>query len=579
MRALKLNQEGNSTPWAAFGPSEHVPAQLNAPTCFSHLRKWIHACESHPSCLLPSTTLLPKRVLDLGHHRFRNTISLLETDGKTYGRFVTLSHCWGKLELLKTSAKTLSRRKTGIRWSELPRTFQDAITICRELHVQYLWIDSLCILQDDTLDWEQESAKMAMIYSRSYLNIAATRAPDSSAGCFSIRWIEMDAGSLQKTPTKSYEIKGQPGSHSGKVFARLSLDEGHRDFEHGIGSGHYQNRAPLLSRAWVFQERCLASRTLHFHAGELIWECKAGLSCECKTLDSIPRNSQWQQRWESQHLYLRNAEVQETGMFWFNLVVQFSALRLIYESDRLPALSGIASYFEAPMHSKYLAGMWEGDLARALLWYIGPAWSSVSGRPLPLRAPTWSWASIDLDKDFNILMYPFLTNIYLGFTADPSFRIVEAYCQTKAANPYGAVQDGSLTIQAQLVPTILTKDHSITQTSTELVIDVDVDEEDLVKIDHDNMRPDVSLNGHNSIEVPSGTVVYCVLVGRQELDSSGRIELPTSFPPIPATFIEYALVLRLSNPSKKKFQRIGLLETPKYSGWFDRPSKDTFVIE
>lgn len=75
--------------------------------------------------------------------------------------------------------------------------------------------------------------------------------------------MEVDAESLQKTPTKSYEIKGQPGSHSGKVFVRLSLGEGHGDFEHGIRSGHYQNRAPLLSRAWVFQERCLASRTLH----------------------------------------------------------------------------------------------------------------------------------------------------------------------------------------------------------------------------------------------------------------------------------------------------------------------------
>lgn len=83
------------------------------------------------------------------------------------------------------------------------------------------------------------------------------------------------------------------------------------------------------------------------------------------------------------------------------------------------------------MHTKYLAGLWETDLARALLWYIGPNWSSVRSRPLPLRAPTWSWASIDLDKDSNILMYPFLLDISvarLGFTPDPYFRIVEAYC-------------------------------------------------------------------------------------------------------------------------------------------------------
>lgn len=82
-------------------------------------------------------------------------------------------------------------------------------------------------------------------------------------------------------------------------------------------------------------------------------------------------------------------------------------------------------------------------------------------------------------------MYPFLANIYLGVTADPNFQIVEIYCQTKATNPYGAVQDGSFTIQGRFVLPILTIDHSVLQTSTELVLDVDVDEEDLVKIDHE----------------------------------------------------------------------------------------------
>lgn len=111
-----------------------------------------------------------------------------------------------------------------------------------------------------------------------------------------------------------------------------------------------------------------SSRTLQFHAGELIWDCKVRLACECKTLDSTPRNTQWQQRWGSQHLCWSNAEVREKGLFWFNLVVQFSALTLTYESERLPALSGVASYFEASIHSKYLAGLLETDLAKALLW-------------------------------------------------------------------------------------------------------------------------------------------------------------------------------------------------------------------
>lgn len=98
-----------------------------------------------------------------------------------------------------------------------------------------------------------------------------------------------------------------------------------------------------------------------------------------------------------------------------------------------------------------------------------------------------------------------------------------------------------------------------------------------MKVDHENMRPDISLNGQNSIEVPSGTVVYCLLVGCEEMmDSREPID---SFPPSRAMFMEYALILRPSNLSKTTFQRIDLLDIPKHRGWFNHLSNDVFVIE
>lgn len=70
--------------------------------------------------------------------------------------------------------------------SDLPPLFQDAIIITRQLGLRYLWIDSLCIIQDSLRDWETEAAKMASIYQNSYVTISATDASNGSAKCLQI---------------------------------------------------------------------------------------------------------------------------------------------------------------------------------------------------------------------------------------------------------------------------------------------------------------------------------------------------------------------------------------------------------
>lgn len=71
-----------------------------------------------------------------------------------------------------------------IPWAELPNTFQDAITVTRMLGLKYIWIDSLCIVQDDAQDWEREAAKMAIIFEAAYVTIAATAASNGSVCIF-----------------------------------------------------------------------------------------------------------------------------------------------------------------------------------------------------------------------------------------------------------------------------------------------------------------------------------------------------------------------------------------------------------
>ncbi len=569
-----LKLAGDPTPWPAFETSYQVIARQGLQSCLKTVKEWIETCDSHLDCTSAAITKLPKRVLDLHPHRFRNAISLVETEEEDVGIYMTLSHRWGRVQPMTTTKDTLPRRKTAIRLPDLPRTFQDTVAVCRGLGVQYLWIDSLCILQGDKLDWEQESAKMAAIYTNSYLNIAATRANDSTGGCFPDRWIAIDIrGSTQAIPLKSYEIRENHAGRPVSTHVRVSLEAGHDDFLHSIRS--VEGRAPLLSRAWVFQERCLARRTLHFHAHELVWECKMGLMCECKGLNAVEKDKNWYNRgWKALHTKWKAADLQNMADLWLEVVNVFSTLDLTHESDRLPALSGIASRFAGPVLSDYLAGLWREDLARSLLWFIGPHWKSSSRRPWPLRAPTWSWASVLLNKQVDAVLTPFIT---LGpvqlFCQDVNFRILDAQCSSSIVNPFGEVRGGTLTVECLFNSVTLIKESS-KGSNTLLILDRDiVEEDDLVLISQEIMHPDIALTKANSDEVFGPVMVHCLFVGSKSNGSESNVERA----------VEYALVVCASTSFEDAYERIGLLATHSidqadYQNWFHASSVGIFQI-
>lgn len=179
--------------------------------------------------MLGTRASLPRRVLDLGSDQLSGVV-LYETQGEK-NLYVTLSHCWGTEtgSLIQSTKSNYNDRKQGIAWSQLPATFQDAINITRALNIRYLWVDSLCIIQGDVLDWEEQSALMAGIYSNCYVNLAATHAPNATGGLFSERWIpstHKDRGDRMRRSVESHPIPDatSPSNHHGDVFVRHSLE-------------------------------------------------------------------------------------------------------------------------------------------------------------------------------------------------------------------------------------------------------------------------------------------------------------------------------------------------------------------
>jgi hypothetical protein len=179
-------------------------------------------------------------------------------------QYVTLTHCWGKtVAPLHTTTRNLPYMEAQIPFDKLPKSFQDAVIVCRKLGISYLWIDTLCILQDSQEDWERQSGLMGAIYHDSTLTLAASGALDSSDGLF----IPNESRDYVALPRGFGNSKGQayacPSSWT-HLFHSFNIHRSHPDTV---------VRNALSKRAWAYQEQVLARRTLRFMQGVMNWTC------------------------------------------------------------------------------------------------------------------------------------------------------------------------------------------------------------------------------------------------------------------------------------------------------------------
>jgi hypothetical protein len=321
--------------------------------------------------------------------------SLVESNG-ALDEYVALSHRWGSAAIIQTTKSNLSSHKQAIPFGQLCATFQDAVKFTRELGYRYLWIDSLCIIQDDHEDWKREAARMADVYRNAVLTLSATCATSGDTGLFHVREecsvVEMPYFSADGACNSSYYISNRSV----------------HDFQEEVMKG------PLNTRAWVLQERNLSPRTLHFGTTQRLWECQQSAweeSCimECLCDDRFgngphgfggygscgfvakfelltDRSHQWADYiYSTKYLY----------PMWYHLLENYMRRSMTEESDKLHAISGLARVFGSFVaiykRDRYVAGLWENDFANGLIW-CSQARDGLH-RPLTKRAPSWSWAA------------------------------------------------------------------------------------------------------------------------------------------------------------------------------------------
>ncbi|OTA65977.1 HET-domain-containing protein [Hypoxylon sp. EC38] len=342
--------------------------------------------------------------------------------------YASLSYCWGGPQLLRLTAQTFNEFTHGIQTDRLPQTLSDALRATLALGLSHIWIDSLCIFQDNSSDLELEIARMPLYYSANTITISAESASACTEGFINIGSAEFAAGPFEITFTTPL------GPGSIQLFQE--------PFKKPI--------APISRRGWTFQESMLSRRMIAFGESQAVWCCNVastgcgGMSADINSDDKSLNVS-------------RNSSTMATVLqypfedAWDMMVGEFMRRTLGVESDKLLAIGALASRmtdvaFERKISRCYLAGLFLNTAsivswARQLLWLVNP---QTACRPQQYRAPSWSWAAVDGHwSHLHIFLPPPYHIRYYNF----AFKVTDFKVELNLPQaPYGSVKSAWLEV-------------------------------------------------------------------------------------------------------------------------------------
>lgn len=411
----------------------------------------IQDCQTnHPTCTaVRNSSVMPTRLLDVSPSDDTNVVKIVPgADSSVLGTsYICLSHCWGSVppdapwKLMQARKSTYMAK---IDMSILPLTFRQAIQYTRDLGQKYLWIDSLCIIQDSAEDWASEASKMASIYANSLVTISSASA-SSSEGCI----LQRDSKIVEPVI-----LSLEPDIENGrKAYIFHSVPD----------EKQLQLSVPVAKRAWCLQERRLTVRTVQFTHYQWIWTCKTATTSE-RILRKLNTNSgplnaigqpgltYYEMNDDSMRMITRedgaiadDSEVQRWKTLrkdhdsFYRAVQDFTRCDITFSTDRLPAFAGLAQRQQTLVPDTYLAGLWKNDLLYGLMWKSDAAPST---RPPKYIAPSWSWASLNNSVTFDGFM---------NYPDHLSPRLIDVSISLSSHDTFGMVTAGHLRLSGYMV--------------------------------------------------------------------------------------------------------------------------------
>ncbi|CAF3557597.1 unnamed protein product [Fusarium graminearum] len=333
------------------------------------IKGWYTECSSQHAGCKPSSLRHPRRLIQLGPEK--HDLRLIDTLSQPCGdlEYATLSYCWGTSRPFVTTKDNIGTLLQSIPATSLPQTFHDAIDIIWELGLRYIWIDSLCIVQDDLQDWQREATSMKDVYAGSSITISASDAQDSAQGCFVDNnldlWDGRDIGLHQMGARFPNNREFSIRFHQGDIRRRTKFSN-------------------LNTRGWTLQEQLLSRRVIHCMQPEIHWSCHCSYRTESQVTFEGDRFKGFSWRFMPEV-----ATEEEMKKLWLEWMTDYSSRKLTVTRDRLGALAGMVQYFGNKVGFTHLLGCWHETLVDDLLWIRRG--DTVHPSMALSQVPSWSW--------------------------------------------------------------------------------------------------------------------------------------------------------------------------------------------
>jgi hypothetical protein len=424
---------------------------------YDQTRRWLQYCYSHHEhCATSKTPFLPTRVIDVG--TLDGVPKLVELNGHS-SHYAALSYCWGGNQSVMADGRNIKEFFTQLPVSKLQPTLKDAISTTRELGLQFLWIDSLCIIQDSKDDKIRELSRMHEVYANAYVTIVAANAKDCNEGFLQPR-IQLP----DDPATVNFEAFSLPYCLQDGSFDEVTLQP-------------YQSFRPSLEpvnvRAWTLQENLLSPRLL-IYGSQLVRQCYSSLSPEfgVQRFSATPRSGATNFLQHSElgfaprkppFLAYRKLppsdpdsvkHLQQLQWYWSEVVSDYSERQLTDVNDKLIAISGIARQLSATAfkdHS-YKAGLWLPNSPNKTSFLYDLCWTTNSpsaSQQASYLAPSWSWASIHVNPSSGVRLEKWNSHTPLLGTGQLC-EIVQCEIIAEREDLFAHILGGSLTLQGIL---------------------------------------------------------------------------------------------------------------------------------
>jgi len=385
---------------------------------------------------------LPARLLKIDRQQIKTFSKLVHTkslDGQTRkdlcsSGYATLSYCWGASQPLTLQSATVATLEQGVDIDHLPKTLRDSILVTAEVGLNYIWIDALCIFQDDDLDKKVEIARMPLYYGRNTLTISAASSTKCTDGVLS----ETSAENCFRAGPFELSFSTAAGAGTVQLYQLAPRPP-----------------EPIDLRGWTFQESVLSRRVLIFASDQLHWCCNFGkASCGGP---SAALTEQDNIAWDRDQTYTMNQFGQLTLDSWSDMVQSYTTRKVTVESDKLLAISALADRVVEVLRSSwpsitYVSGLlvipdqiW--SWIDQLIWLPRPG---SARRASTYRAPSWSWACLEFDQSLEDLrvLIPRGHNVR-GF--DISFAVRDFFVDLSLPSaPFGSVRSAHLLVSGYM---------------------------------------------------------------------------------------------------------------------------------